>query len=102
MVNRGNRNIFAFHVGGEPGDGFWHRQGYAMLFAGWQGDLTPVPTATAPFTATNETINVPTARNPDGSPVTGPVSRSHPRPDRQHLHAVDRFRRADSLSAVQP
>ena len=72
MVNRGNRNIFAFHVGGEPGDGFWHRQGYAMLFAGWQGDLTPVPTATAPFTATNETINVPTARNPDGSPVTGP------------------------------
>jgi len=72
MVNRGNRNIFAFHVGGDPGDGFWHRQGYAMLFSGWQGDLTPIPTATAPFTATSETINVPVARHPDGSPVTGP------------------------------
>jgi hypothetical protein len=72
MVNRGNRNIFGFTVGGEPGDGYWHKQGYAMLFSGWQGDLTPIPTATAPFTATNETINVPIARNPDGSPVTGP------------------------------
>ena len=71
-VNRGSRNIFAFHVGGEPGDGFFHNQGYAMLFSGWQGDLTPIPTATAPFTATSETLNVPIARNPDGSPVTGP------------------------------
>ena len=43
-----------------------------MLFSGWQGDLTPIPTATAPFTATNETLNVPIARNSDGSPVTGP------------------------------
>jgi hypothetical protein len=47
-VNRGNRNIFAFHVGGEPGDGFFHNQGYAMLFSGWQGDLTPIPTADRP------------------------------------------------------
>ena len=72
FANRGNKNIFSFAVGGEPGDGFWHSQGYALLWAGWQGDLTPIPTASAPFTATNETINVPIAINANGSPVTGP------------------------------
>ena len=35
------------------------------LVSGWQGDLVP--------TANTQTIQVPTARNADGSSVTGPV-----------------------------
>ena len=39
--------------------------GHISLVSGWQGDVPP--------TAVNETIRVPIARNPDGTPVTGPV-----------------------------
>ena len=39
--------------------------GYILLSSGWQGDLAP--------RAGLETITVPAARNPDGSPITGPV-----------------------------
>jgi hypothetical protein len=38
--------------------------GHVTLVSGWQGDLVP--------TATNITIKVPVARNPDGSSITGP------------------------------
>jgi hypothetical protein len=63
--NRGNRLFFpAFHLGGEPGDGFFFRRGDAVLMSGWQGDVV-APGA--------ETITVPVARNGDGSSITGPV-----------------------------
>lgn len=39
--------------------------GHILLSSGWQGDLAP--------RAGLETITVPAAHNPDGSPVTGPV-----------------------------
>ena len=53
VVNRGN---------GAPVPG---PEGHISLVSGWQGDVTP--------TAVNQTIEVPAARNPDGSAVTGPV-----------------------------
>ena len=53
VVNRGN---------GLPAPS---ADGHISLVSGWQGDVTP--------TATNQTIQVPIARNPDGSPATGPV-----------------------------
>ena len=39
--------------------------GHISLVSGWQGDLDPAPGA--------QTITVPVATNPDGSPITGPV-----------------------------
>jgi alpha/beta hydrolase family protein len=59
VVNRGRK---LERGGSERGD--------AYLFSGWQGDIPPAPSlgGDAP-----ETIQVPIARNPDGSPVTGPV-----------------------------
>src|SRR4051794_7434674 len=65
VPNRGNRLFFpAFHLGGEPGDGFFFRRGDAILASGWQGDVV------APGV---ETITVPVAKNGDGSSITGPV-----------------------------
>src|SRR5262245_19865149 len=53
VVNRGNGDA-------SPGSA-----GDISLVSGWQGDVVP--------TASNHTIQVPVARNADGSPVTGPV-----------------------------
>jgi hypothetical protein len=39
--------------------------GHVWLVSGWQGDLRPA--------ANNQTIEVPTAVNPDGSPIVGPA-----------------------------
>jgi hypothetical protein len=65
VPNRGNRLFFhAFHLGDEPGDGFFFRRGDAILASGWQGDIV-APGA--------ETITVPVAKNGDGSGITGPV-----------------------------
>jgi hypothetical protein len=54
--------------------------GYVYLENGWQGDLLsncttdyPCTSLTAPYTGNNEVIQVPVAKNADGSPVTGPV-----------------------------
>jgi hypothetical protein len=69
IVNRGNhQGTSILHVGGDPGDGFVYKLGEAVLWSGWQGDI-PL------FTdgSDHEGIEVPIARNPDGSPVTGPV-----------------------------
>ena len=50
----------------------WERQatasaeGHISLVSGWQGDVVP--------TANNQTIQVPRAKNPDGSSVTGPLT----------------------------
>ena len=53
VVNRGN---------GAPNPG---PEGHISLVSGWQGDVIPTPT--------NQTIDVPIAKQRDGSPVTGPV-----------------------------
>jgi hypothetical protein len=45
-------------------------RGHTYLMSGWQGDIPP---ASGPGDDAGETIQVPTAKNPDGSPVTGPV-----------------------------
>jgi len=48
-----------------PGDGFLQRQGYTMIWFGWQPDVL----------AGNQrmTMTVPVAHNPDGSPISGLV-----------------------------
>ena len=53
VVNRGNGTAAA-----SP-------EGHISLVSGWQGDVVP--------TATNQTIQVPRAKNPDGSSITGPL-----------------------------
>jgi hypothetical protein len=55
VVNRGNSTALA-----QSGP-----EGHIQLVSGWQGDVTP--------TALNQTITLPIAKNPDGTPVTGPV-----------------------------
>ncbi len=69
IVNRGGHGGPAeFHIGGDPGDGFLYKLGEVLLWSGWQGD---VPLSTDG--SDREGIELPIARNPDGSPVTGPV-----------------------------
>jgi hypothetical protein len=69
VVNRGNHNgPNTWHVGGDPGDGFLYRLGHVILWSGWQGDL-PI----SAVTPNQEGIDVPIARNPDGSSMTGLV-----------------------------
>jgi hypothetical protein len=53
VVNRGNGAAAAT------------AEGHISLVSGWQGDVVP--------TATNQTIQVPRAKNPDGSSITGPL-----------------------------
>ena len=53
VVNRGNGSVDT-----DP-------DGHVWLVSGWQGDVVA--------TASNQTIQVPVARNADGSPITGPV-----------------------------
>ena len=48
-----------------PGNGFLMRQGYSLVWCGWQHD---VPDASGLFRC-----NVPNAFNPDGSPVSGKI-----------------------------
>lgn len=52
VVNRGNGSASA------------SAEGHVSLVSGWQGDVAP--------SATNQTIQVPRARNSDGSSITGP------------------------------
>ncbi len=71
--NRGDKRAFsALNQGlsssNDPtatGDGLAMRRGYSMLWSGWQADVEPGNDRL--------TLNVPIARNPDGSDVTGPV-----------------------------
>jgi hypothetical protein len=82
MVNRGNKlNLLTFNrtcaTGGGAcdlegaGDGFLFREGYTVLWSGWQGDVAPV--AGAADRNVMETVRVPVVRNADGSPITGPI-----------------------------
>jgi hypothetical protein len=84
MVNRGNKLLLpTFNracvvrpTGGAcdlegAGDGFLFREGYTILWSGWQGDIVPAAGATQRHVL--ETVRVPVARNADGSPITGPI-----------------------------
>jgi len=80
IVNRGNHllggpaaflNVGGFPgTAGDPGDGFFYNQGDVLLWSGWQGDILP---EMLPPGSASESIALPIAKNPDGSPVTGPV-----------------------------
>ncbi len=77
ILNRGNKgalSLFNADVGGDlaalnaatdPGDGWLQRQGYTLVWFGWQADVLPGDGRMA--------LSVPVARNPDGSPITGVV-----------------------------
>ncbi len=77
VVNRGNKgalSLFNADVPANPtdnnavkvpGDGWLQRQGYTIIWFGWQGDV---------LGGNNRlTMSVPIARNPDGSSITGTV-----------------------------
>ena len=72
IVNRGNKLDPGFYnvgaTGANPaGDGFLESQGFTLVWAGWQADLTPATgrvTMTAP---------IPIAHQRNGSQITGPV-----------------------------
>ena len=73
--NRGNKQIFEWLNDGttsdDPttaahfGNGFLMRYGYIVAFSGWAGDVTPDTNIMS--------IEVPTARHPDGTSITGKV-----------------------------
>jgi len=72
--NRGNHifeNNGFFNIGvtatNPAGDGFLYNTGNVYLWSGWQGDLVFNPAAAT------ESIDVPIAKNPDGSSITGPT-----------------------------
>ena len=83
MVNRGTKLLFSnFHkpctalapgtpCDAESGDALLMRQGYTILWSGWQGDLAPAADPLA--RGAPETVRVPVLRNGDGSPITGSV-----------------------------
>ena len=77
VVNRGNKGglpSYNARMGGDvaainqlatPGDGFMMREGYTIVWFGWQADVLP---------GNNRmTMQVPPARNSDGTPITGIV-----------------------------
>jgi len=65
VPNRGNRMLLLTFQRGDPGDGFLFQRGHVILSSGWQADVIPRTGA--------ETLDVPVARNADGSSITGPV-----------------------------
>ena len=77
VLNRGNKralSLFNADLGGnaaalnaltDPGDGWLQQQGYTVVWFGWQADILPGNG--------RMTFAAPTARNPDGSPLTGLV-----------------------------
>ena len=66
VPNRGNHSLpGAFLFGNDPGDGFIYKLGQTMVWSGWQGDIS-IAAATGP----QEGIDVPVAKNADGSSVT--------------------------------
>src|SRR5882757_3322177 len=77
IVNRGNKGGLGLFNAGVPadvaatnslanaGDGLMQRQGYTMVWFGWQADVAAG--------GGRSTIKVPVARNADGSSITGVV-----------------------------
>ncbi len=78
VVNRGMR-LLAMFSGGEPGDGLLFRQGYTVVWSGWQGDLAAGEAAMRAMLPAGMTLpklvaaRFPVARDGD-QPVTGRVS----------------------------
>ena len=70
VVNRGNE-LRVFQAGSDVGDEFLLKRGTVIVRSGWQGDI--------PLDARNNqgrslyTMQVPVAKNPDGSAISGPV-----------------------------
>lgn len=65
VVNRGNKGITNLNIGGNatnPGDGFLEREGYTMVWSGWEGDVT-----------TGVKITLPIAKHRDGKEIMGRV-----------------------------
>ena len=77
ILNRGNKgglNLFNADLAGppaetnavtKPGDGWLMKEGYTIIWFGWQGDVLPGDNRML--------LSLPVAKNPDGSPVTGVV-----------------------------
>jgi hypothetical protein len=77
VANRGNKGgLVSYNAGiagsaatlnkaAEAGDGFMMRQGFSLVWFGWQADVLPGDDRL--------TMQVPVARNPDGTPITGIV-----------------------------
>ena len=65
VVNRGRPLVTGLNIGGSataPGDGFLESQGYTLAWSGWEGDISG-----------GIRINLPLAKNRDGSSITGQV-----------------------------
>src|SRR5207249_3930397 len=65
VVNRGNKLVTGLNIGGNatvPGDGFLERQGYTLVWSGWEGDIS-----------SGIRITLPVAKNADGTSITGRV-----------------------------
>jgi hypothetical protein len=89
IVNRGNKGgLSLFNADVPPnllnnnnlstaGDGFMQRQGYTMVWFGWQPDVAAG--------GGRITMKVPVARNADGSPITG-IVRTELRAGLKNLH----------------
>ena len=90
VVNRGNPTILTnLNSAGQrlgAGNGFLMRQGYTVVWCGWQYDVPPATPGLVKVT-------VPEAVNPDGAPISGRISvafqphaviHSHTLADRQH------------------
>lgn len=69
IVNRGIKVITGWNnvVRNPPayGDGFLEKQGFILVWSGWEGDLLTAPGRIQ--------LNAPTARNRDGSSITGRI-----------------------------
>jgi hypothetical protein len=77
VINRGNKGAVSLYNADAsataidnnlvrvPGDGWLQRQGYTLIWFGWQGDVLPG--------RGRMVVKMPVARNPDGSSVTGLV-----------------------------
>jgi Alpha/beta hydrolase domain len=80
IINRGNKggltlfntdipagpaNVANINAATEAGDGFMQQQGYTMVWFGWQPDVVDG--------LNRMTMQVPVAKNPDGSAITGIV-----------------------------
>ena len=70
VINRGNKGHDNLGAAGgnemkDPGDGFYQKRGLILLWSGWQADILR--------TDGRMSIDVPVAKNPDGSEITGVV-----------------------------
>ena len=74
VVNRGRKTILGFNSAAramdpgaplEPGNGFLMREGYTVVWCGWQNDVPDDPDLIG--------LNAPQALNADGTPLTGRI-----------------------------